>query len=183
MQIENKGGIYYDSGNRYLSGNDYRRPWMFRINKKTDYAVRVMVCLARQPAGSRLPTQRVQDEMLIPRPFLRRIIADLSRAGLVNTYPGPGGGLELALPVGQVNLRHIWEASEGPLLISECLKSFEECPLTPECLVRGRWARMQASLLHELQATTLADLVQEAQGPLALASVSQFSDVHLPIDG
>lgn len=147
---------------------------MFRINKKTDYAVRVMVCLARRPEGTRLSTQAIQDEMLIPRPFLRRIIAGLSQAGLVKTFPGPGGGLELAETIAQVNLRHIWEAIEGPLLISDCLKSVDECPLASECPVRGRWARMQSMLANELESTTLGDLVQEAQPALALASVPVF---------
>ena len=112
---------------------------MFRINRRTDYAIRVMVCLAKRPAGARLPTPAIQDEMLIPRAFLQRIIADLSRAELVRTFPGPSGGLELARPSGEINLRHIWEAVEGPLLVSDCLESPGVCPLDSGCPVHFRW--------------------------------------------
>lgn len=155
---------------------------MFHINKKTDYAVRVMVCLARRPFGTRLSTQSVQDEMLIPRSFLRRIIADLSRAGLLQTYTGPGGGLELARPVDQINLRHIWEASDGPLMISECLESKDECPLATQCPVRGRWARMQGLLQAELEAVSLKDLIQEANQILSVSSLTKQEDAYLPVD-
>lgn len=135
---------------------------MFRINRRTDYAIRVMVCLARRPAGARLPTLTIQEEMLIPRAFLQRIIADLSRAGLVRTFPGPSGGLELAHPAEQINLRHIWEALEGPLLISDCLEAPGACPLDSGCPVHFRWRRLQSLLARELESASLDQLAVEA---------------------
>jgi Rrf2 family protein len=135
---------------------------MFRINRKTDYAVRVMLCLARRPFGARLNTQLIQDEMLIPGALLHRIIADLSRFQLVRTFPGPGGGVELARPAENISLRHVWEAIEGPLCISDCLVAPEECPFSTTCPVLSRWARIQSLLVRELEATTLAQLAPEA---------------------
>lgn len=135
---------------------------MFRINKRTDYAIRVMVFLARQPIGKRVSTHIIQEQMLVPRPFLQRIVADLSRAGLVQTYPGPCGGLELARPAESINLRHVWEAIEGPLLVSECLKGPNECPLDSGCPVRSRWGRLQSLIVMELEAVELAQLAGEA---------------------
>jgi len=150
---------------------------MFRINRRTDYAIRVMLCLARHPPGARLPTQAIQDEMLVPRAFLQRIIADLSKAGLVRTFPGPSGGLELARPAETVNLRHIWEAAEGPLLISDCLKAPGECPLDSACPVRSRWARLQNLAVQELEATTLDQLALEANQPVAAAALQTIAGV------
>ena len=137
---------------------------MFRINRRTDYSVRVMLALAKRPFGERLPTRTIQDEMLIPRSFLQRIIADLSRAGLLATYPGPNGGLQLSRPAEQINLRHIWEAIEGELLVSDCLKAPGECPLDSGCPVRSRWGRLQSIIVHELERTNLAELAAEASG-------------------
>jgi Rrf2 family iron-sulfur cluster assembly transcriptional regulator len=134
---------------------------VFRINRRTDYSIRVMLSLAKRPFGERLSTSTVQDEMLVPRSFLQRIIADLSRAGLLATYPGPNGGLQLSRPAEQITLRHIWEAIEGELLISDCLKSPGECPLDCECPVRSRWGRLQSLIVHELGRTTLAELAAE----------------------
>ncbi len=135
---------------------------MFRINKRTDYAVRVMVFLARQSIGKRVSTLTIQEEMLVPRPFLQRIGADLSKAGLVRTFPGPNGGLELARPAGSVNLRHVWEAIEGPLLVSDCLKAPQECPLDSGCPVRPRWGRLQSLIVQELEMVGLEQLAEEA---------------------
>ena len=146
---------------------------MFKVNRRTDYAVRVMLCLAKRPFGERISTQTIQDEMLIPRPFLQRIIADLSRAGLLQTYPGPNGGLQLAHPASEVNLHAIWEAIDGPFAISECIDAPQDCPLSSGCPVRRRWGRHQNQIISELKSSSLEVLVQEAEylpseDPLAL---------------
>ena len=149
---------------------------MFRVNRRTDYSVRVLLSLAKRPFGTRLATQAIQDEMLVPRPFLQRIVADLSRADLIVTYPGVNGGIQLARPAESINLHQIWEAIEGPLLISDCLKSKDECPLGHGCPVRTRWARLQAMIAQEMGATRLDELANEAN---ALALVNSLSPSNL----
>lgn len=147
---------------------------MFRINRRTDYAVRVMVALAKRPSGARLSTKAIQDEMLTPRAFLQRIIADLSKAGLIHTYPGPNGGLQLSRPADEINLRHIWEAIEGALLISDCVQSADSCPLYQGCPVHSRWARLQSLILQELDSCSLSQLARDA---------SQLLSISLPVEG
>ena len=149
---------------------------MFRVNRRTDYSVRVLLSLAKRPFGTRLATQVIQDEMLVPRPFLQRIIADLSKADLIVTYPGVNGGIQLARPAEAINLRQLWEAIEGPLLISDCLKSRDECPLGRGCPVRSRWARLQAMIAREMEATRLDELANEAN---ALALVNSLSPSNI----
>lgn len=135
---------------------------MFKINRRTDYAVRVGVALARRPAGARLPTQVIQQEMQIPGPFLQRITAELSRAGLITTYPGPSGGIQLSRPAAEITLMDFIQVMEGPVCISDCLIAPQDCPLSSECPVRSRWGRLQRVIFAELQCTSLADLAAEA---------------------
>ncbi len=135
---------------------------MLRINRRTDYAVRVMVSLAKRNEGERLSTRQIQEEMLVPHAFLQRIIADLSRRKLIHTYPGPSGGLQLARPASSISLRDIYEAIEGTLLISDCLEGPGECPLDRSCSVRPRWNRLQDMIVGELESITLDSLAQEA---------------------
>jgi Rrf2 family protein len=117
-----------------------------------------------------MSSQAIQEQMLVPRPFLIRIIADLSRAGLVMTFPGPNGGLELARPAGEINLRQIWEAIEGPLAISDCLAAPQDCALSSGCPVRCRWERLQNLMLAELESITMEEL---AAGALRIEAVKK----------
>jgi len=135
---------------------------MMKINRKVDYAVRVLLALAKRPASSRLSSYEIQAQMLIPRPFLQRIIADLSHVELLHTFPGPNGGLELGRLPDEINLRQVWEAIEGPLVLSDCLVAPGDCPLSGACPVRCRWSRLQAVMLKELEGITLADLAEDA---------------------
>ncbi len=138
---------------------------MLKINRRTDYAVRVILALAKRPQGTRLATQEIQKEMLVPRAFLQRIIADLSKTDLIQTFSGPNGGLQLTHPIDSISLRDVYEAIEGPLMISDCLQGPGQCPLDSGCPVRPRWSRLQATIMEELGNITLEQLAQEANQP------------------
>ncbi|NPV55317.1 MAG: Rrf2 family transcriptional regulator [Anaerolineae bacterium] len=140
---------------------------MFKITRKTDYAVRVCVALAKQPRGARLATQSIQDKMFIPHPLLRRIVAELSNAGLVRTFAGPNGGVELARPPAEITLKDIFQVMEGPICVSECLMDPQSCPLEAGCPVRERWGSLQATILAELARTSLRQLAEEATAAAA----------------
>ncbi|MEZ0396426.1 MAG: Rrf2 family transcriptional regulator [Anaerolineales bacterium] len=135
---------------------------MFRINRQTDYAIRVLLALARRPEGTRVAASTLGEEMLIPRAFLGRIVAQLARGGLVQTFPGRDGGLQLSRPASAVTLREVIEIIEGPVLLSECMLGDASCPFEGHCPVRGRWGRLQQAILDELEHTTFADLAAEA---------------------
>jgi Rrf2 family protein len=135
---------------------------MMRINRRVDYAIRILIALAKQPAGTRLPTRTIQQTMWIPRAFLSRIIAELSKARIIDTFPGPNGGVQLLRDPREINIRLIWEIMDKPLVISDCLEKPEECPLNAGCPVNARWGRLQALVLEEMEKATIADLASEA---------------------
>ena len=139
---------------------------MFKINRQTDYAVRVLLALAKAGEGVRLSSGAIQQEMLIPPALMSRIVAQLARAELVNTFPGREGGLMLPRPASQITLKDVVEAFEGPILLSECMqvKGEDDCPFQSNCPVRSKWGRVQVVMLREMAAVTLESLAQEALG-------------------
>ncbi len=65
------------------------------LSKTAEYALRAVVCLASregQPASADVLAEKTK----VPRRYLNRVLQDLSRAGLVSSRSGPGGGYELA---------------------------------------------------------------------------------------
>ena len=139
---------------------------MLRINRQTDYAVRVILALAKRGEGARLSTGEIQREMLIPPALMVRIVAQLAKTGLLNTFPGRDGGLMLPRPPAQITLKDIVEAMEGPILLSQCLqmKGEDDCPFRVNCPVRLKWGRVQVAMLREMASITFEDLAQEALG-------------------
>jgi Rrf2 family protein len=147
---------------------------MLRINRQTDYAVRVVLALAKRGEEARLSSIEIQQEMLIPKAFMSRIVAQLSRAGLINTFPGRDGGLMLPHPASQITLKDVVEAFEGPILLSACLqvKGEDDCPFQVNCPVRPKWGRVQVAMLREMASITFEDLVKESLGiPMMMPSL------------
>ena len=147
---------------------------MLKINRQTDYAVRVVLALARQGQNARLSSSKIQQEMLIPPALMARIVSLLARAELVKTFPGRDGGLMLPRPASQITLKDIVETFEGPILLSDCLqvKDEEDCPFQSNCPVRSKWGRVQVAMMREMASITFEDLAKEALGiPIKLPSL------------
>jgi len=137
---------------------------MLRINRQTDYAVRVVLALAKRGEAARLSSAVIRQEMLIPQSFMARIVAQLAAAGLVKTFTGRDGGLQLPRPANEITLKEVFEAFEGPMLLSECMqaKSEEDCPFQSNCPVRTKWSRVQLVMLREMASISFANLAEEA---------------------
>jgi Rrf2 family protein len=135
---------------------------MFPLTRRADYAVRIVLELGDNAAdGQRMPAVEVAQRVDVPLAFLRKIVVDLVRVGLVQTYSGPNGGLTLARPAASINLVHILEAIEGPIRLNTCLVRPKECPRDHTCPVHGFLGRLQANLIQQLQEATLDKLVAE----------------------
>ncbi len=135
---------------------------MIRINRKTDYAIRVLLALAKRPPGTRLSTARIRDEMLIPPALAQQIVADLAHGGFITTFPGRDGGIQLAHSAAQINLWQVIEHIEGPVYLSECMTEELECPFEDHCPVRRRLDRLQALICDELESQTFDQLALES---------------------
>jgi Rrf2 family transcriptional regulator, iron-sulfur cluster assembly transcription factor len=77
------------------------------------------------------------------------------------TFPGRFGGLQLARPADEINLKDIVEIAEGPLLLSECVLCEQACPFEGDCIVRKRWNRLQNVISEELERIKFSKLAKE----------------------
>ncbi len=134
---------------------------MLRINRRTDYAIRTMVAIAQAPEDAYISTPDIGAAMLIPRPFLVKVIGDLKRGGLVKTAVGRTGGITLALPADEITLRHIIEAVEGPITVTDCILGRGDCSRSTVCPAHGAWVRIQQMLRQELETVSLAALAAD----------------------
>ena len=135
---------------------------MIRVTRQTDYAIRVILALAKRPLELRTSTSTIQREMLIPQALLQRIVAELAKNGYIDTQPGRDGGLKLAHLPEEITLLQIVEAFEGPIYISDCLEDASTCPFETRCPVNHRWERLRSLMVEELKRTTFDELAKES---------------------
>jgi Rrf2 family protein len=128
------------------------------ISRRTDYGVRVILDLTNLADNGRASTQEIASRQNIPSPFLAKIIAQLSLAGLVTTHRGAGGGVSLARSPSEISLLEVIEALEGPVRLNRCTIEPDACPRSEQCPVHGIWAKAQAQLTRLLGVTTFDSL-------------------------
>lgn len=73
-----------------------------------------MIALETDRPGGRPVTSATLARSIGTNPVVvRRVIAELRRAGLVVSRRGVGGGVSLTRPASRISLRCVWEALEG----------------------------------------------------------------------
>ena len=130
------------------------------LSRRADYGVRLILELAMLPAGTVLSTQEIAARQGLPTSFLTKIVSQLALAGLVRTQRGTGGGVVLAWPAEEINLRQVVEALDGPLALNYCLANPGECPRQPLCPVHEVLVQVRADLLRRLEETDFASLAR-----------------------
>lgn len=97
------------------------------LNRATDYAFRAVLYLSRLPRGQVVEAKVIAEDEKIPSRFLLKIFRLLSQAGIVESFRGVNGGYSLAKRPGEITMKEVLEAVEGPIHINRCLIAPEEC--------------------------------------------------------
>jgi Rrf2 family protein len=145
-----------------------------RTTAKADYAVRAAVELAAAGDGP-VKAEQIADAQGIPLNFLENILAELRRAGIVQSRRGASGGFLLARAPEDVSLADIIRSVEGPLANVRGLSPDElEYPGSARQL-RDVWVALRASVRSVLEQVTLAD-VARGELPAHVVELTQEPD-------
>ena len=135
------------------------RALRLELTSEGRYALRALVYLAW--TGELTSADRISAEARIPRRLLARILADLSRAGLVESEQGRGGGSRLARPPTEITLREAVETVEGPFGVTRCIMLNRNCGTGTPCALHEAWEEGQQAILRFLEDQTLDQFVKE----------------------
>lgn len=127
------------------------------ITKKTEYAIRALWELAHHP-GELATANQIAHRQAIPPKYLPQIISELSRAGLLLSVRGYGGGVKLSRPPREISLLHIIEAMQGKLTMFECQVGNYECINLPNCELQCTYGKAQSALERVFRETKLSDI-------------------------
>ncbi len=132
------------------------------FTKHSDYAVRALAMLAREKLkGDRLLSSRqISAREYIPLRFLRRLLQVLVKNKLVLSREGAAGGLCLAIAPKKISVARIMRLIQGEICISECMFRKKICTNRSKCVLRKKIKKIEAKLIKEFEAITIADLIE-----------------------
>ncbi len=129
-----------------------------KINRATDYGVRLMVYLATE-GGKTVPRAEVSSAMDIPSEFLAKIAQHLARAGLLEIKQGRMGGYRLKRSPEEITLLEIVEALEGEIFLNICVGDPKACRFSSTCKVHLVWKAAREGLRDLLGSIRLTNLI------------------------
>ena len=135
-----------------------------RLTRGSDYGLRGMLYMARQPLGQVCLVSQVAVAEELPESYLAKIFQDLARSRLLISHRGAKGGFSLVDDPQEINLLQIIEAVEGPIALAPCLDIREGCDRVDLCEIYDALDSAQAQMISVLESTTLADLVAKPNG-------------------
>ncbi len=129
------------------------------LSTTTEYALRAMAWLARQPQAAVVLGRDLSRETEIPPAYLTKILLALRNAGLVETIRGTGGGYRLHKPAAKIRLIDIVEVFEGRNNGTACLLQHDKvCSEQDPCSGHAVWGELRQTYLRLLRSTTLAEI-------------------------
>jgi Rrf2 family protein len=131
-----------------------------KVSAKAEYACLAVIALASRHLHDKpVPIREIAESHGIPETFLTQILIRLKGAGLVTSTRGSSGGYRLARDPGEISLGDVLRVIDGRDLA-------ERSPRLASAHVLSRlWEQIQASQVHILNHTSIAQLAEQSKVP------------------
>jgi len=134
----------------------------FRVSEAVALALHAAAILAERP-DELVATAFFANALSASENHLAKVMQRLSRAGLVTSTRGPGGGFRLARPAAEITLLEVYEAIEGKLDVTGCLFDRPVCD-GRFCILGGLVRSLEQQTWDYLHETTLAQVADRQKG-------------------
>ncbi len=136
------------------------------ISKKTKYAMKALVALARNGDNGSMTIMEIAEQEKIPKKFLETILLDLRKQGILKSKIGIGGGYYLLMKPKDIILARVLRGIDGPIAMLPCVslnfyERCEDCTDEVTCGIRQTFIEVRDATLKILSETTLADILKK----------------------
>ena len=128
------------------------------ITRATEYAIRAILYMSRQPAGEIVYKKDICKAQEITPAFLTKILQPLIKDGIVGSQRGVGGGFYLAREPSEITLLDIIKSQEGPVYLNQCMIEEGACEREFFCPIHGAWAEIREDFMKTLSRYDFAGL-------------------------
>ena len=160
---------------------------MLRVSTRGEYGVRLMVDLARHYGEMPRSLSEISSSqgLELKQQYLEQLVRSLREHGLVESTRGAHGGYRLSRPPVEMRMSDVLRALEGPIAPMICATEGEMdvvCDRLDGCSTKYLWSRVRDAIVATLDATTLADILHEADAEVTKrAPVPHFITLSPPI--
>ena len=141
-----------------------------KLNKQTDYALRILIYAAVEPRERLLSIQEVTTVYDFSRNHVMKIVQKLGQLGYLQTIRGKGGGFRIGQEPGDINIGQLVRDMENSLVLIDCEEP--ACRISPDCQLKHILAEAMNAFLAVLDSYTLADVVSNRNELIRLLAIA-----------
>lgn len=142
---------------------------ILKISEAASLALHTMYFVAGIENGDLINTKDIADQLQVSEAHLRKVVQRLVKAGFIETFRGPKGGIKLAKNGENTTLMEIYEAIESPMTLSDCLLSERFCDIG-QCMMSDLIVTINAKVVEYFSKTKISDFKAQAFCPKASAN-------------
>lgn len=132
-----------------------------KISTKGRYALRLIIELAKAPAGVPVRLRELAEKQEISEKYSEQIISLLRRGGIVLAKRGTQGGYDLAKDPKKITVGEVLRLTEGDLSPVPCLENNgEPCERKNSCASYMLWSKLKDAIDSVVDNITIADLAE-----------------------
>lgn len=149
-----------------------------RMTLHTDYALRMLICLATG-SDSQSTVNDIARTYGLSRNHLLKVALNLKNMGLVSTSRGRAGGVRLALPPDRINIGKLVRGLEDDFAVVECMRADGgACVIAPACRLKSVVREALNAYLAVFDKYSLADLVVNGEAIRLLLDIATVNGQH-----
>ncbi len=127
------------------------------ITRNTDYALRALCYMSKQKAI--VTVGHLVKRLGVPRPFMRKILQQLNKERILESYKGRGGGFKLKVTPEKIYIIEIMRIFQGQVGLNGCFLKKDVCPNKGKCVLRKKIRSIEEGVLEQLRQITIASLI------------------------
>ncbi len=133
-----------------------------KITQECDYAIRIVLMLAKLGSGKRIDAGSIAELQHIPQRFTVKILRKLVQGSLVTSFKGARGGYQLGREAEAITLKDVMWVIDGPVEINKCVNEEYICgrKKKQDCPVHCQLKRINEMIGRELEKINFADLAE-----------------------
>lgn len=133
------------------------------LSKTSKYAVRAAIYIAFHASGGKnIDIRTISEKLVIPSPFLSKILQILVRHNILASTKGPHGGFGIGKDPFSVSIYNIVQIFDGDDLFKKCIISNRVCNENGiQCPMHTKYEKIRNQLIEVFKKQSIGQLAQE----------------------
>jgi len=127
------------------------------ITRNTDYALRALCYISQQ--NKLVTVDELVARLGVPRSFMRKILQELNKNHILDSFKGQGGGFKLRARPEKINIVEIMSIFQGEVTLNECFLKRHICPNRGKCVLGKKINLIEKNVLQQLKNISIASLI------------------------